>query len=145
MTPDLSRAALTEIAAFLPIFEAPDFRFANNDSPLKQTGENSFEMVGYAYDKQVEHLIDALVRRGWIYNDESFQWTNWMQTEEAQHLRDNPAALATATPLQLARLMTIFVRQERFSDGAMLSFWEEGLLTGILCRARELALEGERL
>lgn len=143
MTPDLSQAALAGIAAFLPIFEAPGFRFAHNDSPLKQTGENSFEMVGYTYDEQVDHLIDALSSRGWIYNDAGFQWTNWIGTEEAQMLRDDPAALADATPLQLARLMTVFARQERFSEGAMLSFWEEGLLLGVLRRAAQLAQQEE--
>ena len=59
MSPELTPEALHDVGAFLPVFSAPDFRFAHNDSPLRQTGEKSFEMVGYTYDPQVngEHLL----------------------------------------------------------------------------------------
>ena len=40
---------------------------------------------------------------------------------------------------QVARLLTVFARQERFSDGSRLGFWESGLLLGILRRAAALA------
>lgn len=64
MTPQYTPEALQDIAAFLPIFEAPGFQFAHNDSPLSQTGEKSFEMVGYDYDPQVWNLLEALDRHG---------------------------------------------------------------------------------
>lgn len=131
------------MAAFLPIFSAPDFRFAHNDSPLRQTGEKSFEMVGFDYDPQVRVFLEVLGRYGWVYSDETFSWTEWIQTSEATGLRDDPSMLAQATPLQLAQLLTIFARQERFSDGAMLSFWESGVLLGILRRAEQLATHSQ--
>lgn len=139
MTPDLTPEALRAVAAFLPIFSAPDFRFAHNDSPVRQTGEKSFEMVGYAYDPQVRAFLAMLGRYRWVYSDETFSWTEWAQTSEATQLRDDPDTLAKATPLQLARLLTVFARQERFNDGAMLGFWESGVLLGILRRAASLA------
>ncbi|QFP78406.1 hypothetical protein DAAJ005_14080 [Deinococcus sp. AJ005] len=127
------------MAAFLPIFTAPDFRFAHNDSPLRQTGEKSFEMVGYAYDPQVRAFLDVLGCYGWVYSDDIFGWPEWAQTDEARQLRDDPGTLAQATPIQLARLLTVFARQERFNDGAMLGFWESGVLLGTLRRAEQLA------
>ena len=139
MTPELTPGALREVAAFLPIFEDPDFRFAHNDSPLRQTGEKSFEMVGYAYAPQVRAFVDVLYRYGWVYSDETFGWPEWAQTDEAAQLRDDPDTLAQATSLQLARLLTVFARQERFNDGAMLGFWESGVLLNILRRAATLA------
>jgi Family of unknown function (DUF6508) len=141
VTPELTPEALREVAAFLPVFSAPDFHFAHDDSPLRQTGENSFEIVGYTYDPQVWAFLDVLERYGWVYGDETFGWTQWAQTDEAGQLRDDPGTLAQATSLQLARLLTVFARQERFSDGAMLSFWDSGALLGVLRRAEILAKE----
>ncbi len=138
MTPDLTPEALEAVAAFLPIFTAPDFRFAHNDSPVRQTGEKSFEMVGYAYDPQVRAFLDVLGRYRWVYSDETFGWPEWTRSEEAKRLRDDPSVLAQATPLQLARLLTVFARQERFNDGSMLGFWDSGVLLGILRRAAAL-------
>lgn len=131
------------MAAFLPVFSAPDFRFAYNDSPLRQTGENTFRMEGYDYDPQVWAFLDVLGRYGWVYSDETFGWPEWTQTSEARQLRDDPGVLAQATPLQLARLLTVFARQERFSDGAMLGFWDSGALLNILRRAEQLATNSQ--
>jgi len=141
VTPELTPEALREVAAFLPVFNTPDFRFAHNDSPLRQTGEKSFEMVGYSYDPQVWAFLDVLERYGWVYNDETFSWPQWAQRGEAGQLRDDPSVLAQATPLQLARLLTVFARQERFSEGTMLGFWDSGVLLGILQRAQQLATD----
>ncbi|MDK2011875.1 MULTISPECIES: hypothetical protein [unclassified Deinococcus] len=48
-----SLTALRALAHFLPIFEAADFKFSHDDTPLRQTGEQSFEAAGYTYDPQV--------------------------------------------------------------------------------------------
>lgn len=141
--PDYSVEALRDIAAFLPIMEAPNFQFTDGGEPLVETAPNRFEIRGYVYDPQVWNLVRTVDQHGWIHGDEGFQWTEWIKTDEARTLRDDPAALDQATPEQLARLITIFARQERFSDGAMLGFWRSGLLLGILRRAAELARAGE--
>lgn len=67
----------------------------------------------------------------------------WMEAEEAARLLSRAEALAQATPQQLARLLTVFARQQRFIDGAMLNFWESGLLLGILRRVAALSQAGE--
>lgn len=136
--PDLSPSALQAVAAYLPLMTAPGFRFTDGTPPFEQTSPGHFEMHGYTYDPQVGCLLDTLLTLNWVH---SFDWPEWMQTPEAQSLKDDPQVLAQATPEQLARLMTIFARQERFSDGAMLGFWDSGLLLGILRRASELAQE----
>lgn len=140
MSAAYTQADFQALSAFLPIFEAPDFKFAHNDSPLRQTGEKSFEMVGFDYDPQVLDFWDAAERHGWLQH---FDWMSWSDTDEARNLRENPEVLAQASPEQLSRLLSMFARMERFGDGAWLSFWESGLLVNILRRAAVLEAEGE--
>jgi hypothetical protein len=136
--PDLSSSALQTVAAFLPLMTVPGFQFTDGKPAIEQTAPHHFEMRGYTYGPQVHRLLDALYALNWVY---PFDWPEWAQTPEAQSLRNDPQVLAQATPDQLARLMTVFARQERFSDGTMLDFWDSGLLLGILQRADALAYE----
>ena len=48
-------------------------------------------------------------------------------------------ALASATPDQLAKLIAVVVRQERFCEGTLAAAFEEGLVLGIVRRAGVLA------
>lgn len=139
MSPQFTPEALRAVAAFLPVMADPAFRFTDGHPPAVVLPDGGIQMRGYAYDPQVGALLRTLDEFGWVYQDERFQWPQWAQTPEARALRDDPAVLARATPAQLARLLTVFARQERFSDGARLGFWESGLLLGILRRAAALA------
>ncbi|WP_425514209.1 DUF6508 domain-containing protein [Deinococcus aestuarii] len=97
---------------------------SSSPTTIRQTGEKSLEVVGYSYDPQVWNLLEALDRQGWVDEDRTFQWTKWMNTEEAMSLMYDSAARARATPQQFAKLLTVFARQERFIDEAMLNFWK---------------------
>jgi hypothetical protein len=70
---------------------------------------------------------------GWVMRD--FDWGTWKQTPEAISLRDDDQALSQATPDQLARLLTVCIRQDRFCEGALEGAFESELLTRILERA----------
>jgi hypothetical protein len=59
-------------------------------------------------------------------------------------LRDHPEALASATPDQLAKLITVVVRQERFYEGSLAGAFEDGLVLAIVRRAGVLAREAAR-
>ena len=133
-------AAFKAIADFLPIFEAPEFKFSHDDTPLRQTGEKSFEVVGYKYDPQVYAFWDAAEEAGWI---QPFDWMSWSDTDEAIALQYQSDAISQATPEQLSRLLTMFVRAERFDDGAWHALWESGALLRVLRRADTLARELE--
>ncbi|GGM49732.1 hypothetical protein GCM10008956_27350 [Deinococcus arenae] len=139
MSPQFTPEALRAVAAFLPVMADPAFRFTDDQPPAVVRPDGGIQMRGYGYDPQVGALLRTLDEFGWVYQDERFQWPQWAQSPEARALRDDPAVLARATPAQLARLLTVFARQERFSDGARLGFWESGLLLGILRRAAALA------
>jgi Family of unknown function (DUF6508) len=69
-------------------------------------------------------------------------WADWLQTSEAQSLASNPEAIAAATHHQLAKVLTVLMRQDRFDEGALQSAFEIGLLTAIVQRAEALLEEG---
>ena len=141
MSAQYARPALKALAAFLPEFEAPGFRFAHNDSPLRQTGERSFDVVGYNYDPLVQQFWNVLDEHDWLY---AFNWMEWSETDEAHRLCSDPAAMAQASSKDLSKLLSMYARMERFGDGAWLSLWESGLLLGILHRADQLAVAADR-
>jgi Family of unknown function (DUF6508) len=132
---------LRGIVAFLPSFQAPDFKFGywtqpSSDEPgvvrlpYFSLGEAAWSFEQKAYDL------------GWVMLD--FDWPTWKQTPEAETLRDDVQALAQATPDQLARLITVCIRQDRFCEGALAGAFESGLLTRILERAAVILREMER-
>lgn len=140
-TPQYTALALRDIAAFLPVFEQPDFEFVRLVQPTSSTpGVSTFAYP--SYHPEVLRFLHVIEQHGWVYGSPDFQWPTWMQTEEAARLRDDPTALASATPEQLAKLLTVFDRQERFCEGSMQGFYRSGLLTGILRRVAVLAQEG---
>ena len=79
---------------------------------------------------------DTWYAEGWVMA--GFDWPSWTGTPEALGLRDDPEVLKQATPVQLAKLLTVLIRQERFVNGALASAYDSGLLTAVLRRAEEL-------
>jgi hypothetical protein len=67
----------------------------------------------------------------------------WLRTGEGRALRDRPEALDTASPDDLARLLTAIVRSDRFVEGSMVGAFESGLLASIARRAVVLLAEAE--
>jgi hypothetical protein len=67
-----------------------------------------------------------------------FDWSAWMKTPEARELIDHPKRVATATPAQLAKLLTLYIRADRFNEGFLNSAFESGVLTAIVLRAEAL-------
>ena len=129
---------LRGIVAFLRRFQAPGFKFGHwTQPPSDRPGvmilpHFSLSDVARSF-KQTAHKL------GWVVRD--FDWGTWMQTPEAQSLRDDDQVFAQATPEQLARLLTVCIRQDRFCEGALESAFESGLLTRILERADAILSE----
>jgi hypothetical protein len=64
-----------------------------------------------------------------------FDWQRWLAGDEGRALRDDPAAVANATPDQLARLLTAIARSDRFVEGSIAGAFESGVLARISRRA----------
>lgn len=126
---------LSALAAFLPRIDAPDF------SPGEWRGgerdnDGTIQMPWFCASDVVNDFVKTAYDLGWVTN---FDWPDWIQTAEARHLRDDPAALETASPAQLAKLLTVIIRQDRFSEGAIAEAFDSGLLRSILVRAKVLS------
>jgi len=131
---------LRGIAAFLPSFQAPHFKFGQwTKPPSDQPGVMilpyfSLSEMAWSFEQKAYDL-------GWVMPD--FDWGARKQTPEAISLRDDDQASAQATPDQLARLLTVCIRQDRFCEGTLEGAFESGLLTRILERAAVLLRELE--
>lgn len=69
---------------------------------------------------------------GWI---RPFDWPAWKSTDEAQALL---ADCSGATEEQLSRLITTFIRSDRFVEGTLLAAAADGTLDRIRRRAAQL-------
>ena len=119
-TPTFSRQAFEDVASFLPIFEASGFDFGT-----WVVRQGSFPFV--TYHPEVGRFVRTLERHGWVYESPDFLWGPWLRTPEAAKLLSGET-LPAATPEQLARLLTVFARQERIVDGSRLEMYQSGVL-----------------
>ena len=93
----------------------------------------------YSLGEVASSLHDVVYEMGWVLMD--FDWPSWVKTDEAIRRRDEPDRLAQAMPDQLARLLTVLFRQERFCEGSLAAAHDSGLLIRILKRASDLETE----
>lgn len=137
---DLNRSAkprfdpqtLRALAAFLPRFEVPGFVFGGV-RPGPRAFFGWFELSPVATD-----FVSACYEAGWVQWPD-FDWGTWKNSAEARRLYFDPAALETATPEQLSRLLTVLIRQERFVDCALNAAFQSGVLLRILRRIAVLS------
>ena len=106
---------LRGLAELLPVFSAP----------------------GTDPDTAINALSEVAYRLGWVLTD--FDWSEWAHGPECQMLVRDPAQVASADPLTLARLLTAHLRQDRFCEGHLLAAFEDRHLTAIVRRAEALA------
>jgi hypothetical protein len=116
------RERLHGLAAFLAAFESPGFEFSRwVESPEAESGT---KVVAHPeLGETAASFVQACYQLGWVG---TFDWPRWMMSPEAIQLRDEPGAIENASPEQLARLLTVLIRQERYCDGALQSFFESG-------------------
>lgn len=125
---------LIAVAAFLPIFEAPGFVFGTWKEPTSNGG--IAEMPHVNLSEEASSFQRTVYESHFII---PFDWGEWIGTEEARILRDSPDALSSATAEQLAKLLTVFIRQDRFVEGALLEAFDTGILVAVLRRAAVLS------
>src|SRR5262245_24416435 len=135
-SPTTEEDALRGLAAFLPRFKAAGFQFGHWTQPT--SGEQGVIVMPYFdLSDEASAFVQAAYNLGWVRGD--IDWHSWGQTPEAQNLQNDPALLAQATREQLASLLTLCIRQDRFVEGTLMSAYESGLLVRILERVATLA------
>ncbi len=135
------RHRLEALAAFLPVFEAPGFVFATwgggeevrpgvRRMPYCSLSTEALRFIRVASESE-------LIRPG-------FDWPQWDQTPQAAALLASSQALELATPDQLARVLTVLIRRDRFVEGSLAEAFRTGYLTAILRRAVVLRDEADQ-
>jgi hypothetical protein len=90
------------------------------------------QMPWFDYDPVILRFTGEMSWLGWVY---PFDWMTWAATPAAHRLLHDPALVADADADDLGRLLTTIIRGDRFSEGAIASAAEAGLLLAIARRA----------
>jgi hypothetical protein len=126
---------LAALAKFLPRLEQPDFKAgAWVESPVRADGV--FVMPYVDLGKTADEFVQMAYANEWVRSD--FHWMEWAQTDEAKQMREGESALVSATADQLAQLLTMSIRMDRFSEGSLMADFESGLILRIVLRAKAL-------
>lgn len=133
----LSIAQLDALLAFLAIFERPGYAFGE-----WQTQRGIFPY--WASSPEVDAFVEAIHREGIIA---PFNWAAWAE-EVRRYTEGGDAALATADLADLRKLITAYVRADRFVAGTLAAHFASGHITAVLRRLRQIrdamAAEGEK-
>jgi len=129
---------LDRLAAFLSIFEDPGFSFGLwiGGKPMPHL---QLHMPSFVPSDPAEAFVRMAHDMGWVLPD--LDWKSWKDGAEAGELLNCPETLARATPEQLAKLLTVLVRQDRFVEGSLGRVFDSGLLVAIVRRADALRHE----
>jgi hypothetical protein len=134
------RERLRALAQFLPVFEEPGFEFGTWHGSY-ESSPGVLAMPYFERSAAGQRFVSTAYTGGWVLI--GFDWPSWQGSAEATALLDDPAALEEASPEQLAKLLTLLVRRDRFVEGGLNSAFEAGLLTAIARRAAALGEEIE--
>ena len=126
---------LDRLAAFLPIFEDSGFSFGSwiGGKPMPHL---QLHMSSFVPSDPAEAFVRMAHDMGWVLPD--FDWKSWKDGAEAGELLNCPETLARATPEQLAKLLTVLVRQDRFVEGSLGQVFDSGFLVAVVRRADAL-------
>ena len=134
----MDHKALRSLAGFLDRLSAPRFSAGEWVSP-RETPDGIRQMPYVTLSEPAQEFLEAAYERGWLNVD--FDWPEWSQSERAERLREDPAALASAESEDLSRLLTVCIRQDRFAEGALLEAFDSGLILRIVQRANAILVE----
>lgn len=129
------RGPLRRLARHLSVFESPAFRFGS--WVPSQQRDDGVIVMGW-YDPGPEALAFLDDARALIT---PFDWPAWASGPEGQALIGHPEAVASASADDLRKLLTTYVRSERFGDGTLEAVFASGILTAIVRRAGVLAAD----
>jgi hypothetical protein len=134
--PDEVRARLTALADVLSVLESSTEAEFGTWVKSTQGDDGAWSMPYVDYGPTRDAFTSAAARGEWVRPD--VNWTAWAQTDEARAIQAEPSRIAASSPLQLAQLVTMFVRGDRFNEGYLLEAFARGHLVAIARRAKAL-------
>ncbi len=131
------RAKLERLAAFAERFRDPAASLGTWASITGNgTPDEPYSHPRFMLSELGSAFVNMANEMGWILRQ--FDWSSWAQEPRAKMLLNDRGALAEATPDELARLLTVVVRQDRFIEGGVEGQFKEGLLLRMAERAEVL-------
>ncbi len=129
---------LSRMGRFADMFRRDEFEFSEESAatfspagllmlPMANLSPGATAFVQTCYDDN------------WIRPD--IDWPKWIEGDEAESLLSNPALIAKSSIDQLEHILTALVRSDRFSEGALAHAYQRGILTAVVVRCAELAVE----
>lgn len=125
----------TRLASIAERFEAASV-MAATEVPTWNPDNKALVLHPVLYPPIVDELMATAYEDDRVRRD--FDWTEWVDTPEAQYLLNHPEAVGRASKQQVAFLLTAILRQERFADGTILEAVRSGYLQRLLQRIRTL-------
>ena len=134
------KTRLDKLAAFVPILR-------DQNSPCveliplrgKGTSEEPYVMGtgGPVLTEPGMRFRQMATDAGWVMKD--FDWPQWAQSKDAELLFTNRSALSRSSEEQLAKILTVLIRQDRFIEGELAGAFQSGLILAVAERAEALA------
>lgn len=115
---------------FLPLFESEGFSLGQIEAP-----EGSFP--DFAFTAEGEAFLESIYDNGWVMD---FDWPRWQG--QAKKYVQSPDRLQTARIGTIRKLLTTHVRKDRFCAGHLNAMFENGHLTAILRRLKNILDSG---
>lgn len=125
-TQEIGPDQLDALLVYLPVFEREGYQFGEWSA---QEGH----VLHFRYSPEVYDFVRTLYEQGIIY---VFDWTSWK--EEAERYQADPRTLEDANLLTLRKLLTTYVRADRFNEGYLGSVLKSGHVADILHRLRQI-------
>ncbi len=126
------KTRLEALAAYVPIFESPDFSYGTWD-----TSEGHLPF--FFNSEEASRFVRTAYEYGWC--NSNINWVEWIATDEAQRFANGPEPINQATVSDLEHLLTTFIRQDRFVEGNLDGLYESGHLIAVVRRADTLLRE----
>ena len=132
--PEGRRKRLAALARYVDALTRPGFEFGT-EPDVTPLGEGVFAINDGRMDVEATSFMEDVYAADWI---EEFDWTSWGYSEEGKIFLTNAGAIAHATDDQIARILTWFIRKDRFCSGTLLGAFKDGHLTALAQRAGAL-------
>lgn len=126
------------LASFAPIFRNKKTKFGTWSRPTGSgTTKDPLTMPYFKTSTMGARFQQTLYDFEWVLP--KFNWMSWRKSAEAKSLLENHAKIYVASSLQLAKILTMLARADRFSEGTMAVAFANKLLLAIVERAEQLA------
>jgi Family of unknown function (DUF6508) len=126
------------LAEFAKPFGNPEIKFGEwSAASGSGAPEDPISLPYYQLSPLGTSFFHMVYNSGWI--DSALDWIAWAQSDEGQHFLHDKRHLGQADARVLRNVLTVIIRGDRFTEGALFGAYDSGLLLAIAKRAAVLA------